>query len=505
MATKTVGKIKQRDLDPDLILALSEAHDPSVITSLLASYVKKTDVISRSSLPDDYVGEVDERLAALEKRVTNIESNFFSNETKLIIDNLDDSLKDIILALETFVSNVKKEGDIPVISSNIYGERVIMVKGADNNEYPVVIPDISLNPDGFTDIDKKTIDMRIKQLQSKASEFESALKAIRLQINGIDRATITLGTTLGGISAIGGISAGGLSDAMSYSMAADVSASLTSNAARLTNLETTVDAMRGTTAKVQSMYSMQRDILAQANDISVLQHDITAQVQYADLNAELKNKINMISDLNRRLGIVEVTKMNQPSLSQSGYLYYGKDEGQFVRPRMPVISATVCESYPEVLNAQTSGQPFIIDTYTGIGYSYNEVTKGYDTVKICETSAYDNLFILDTATDVISHAIIDGSLVKLNNGQNSAKAIGTSNVNARVLQISAGSVEVIHRLNNLKKFPPVVLMHDLDEYSRTYDSYISSEGTITLSHNVDGFVIHNDSDHKIEVLVIMGD
>ena len=504
MATKTVGKIKQRDLDPDLILALSEAKDPSVITSLLNNYVRKTDVISRNALPDDYVGEVDERIANLESRMTFLETNAVTNETKLIIDNLDDSLKDIILALETFVSNVKKEGDVPVISSNTYGDRVIMVKGADNNEYPVVIPDISLNPDGFTDIEKKTIHTRIQQLQNKVTEFDNALKAIRLQINGIDRATITLGTTLSGLSHPAVVT-GSVSDALSVAFAADVSASLTSNAARLTNLENTVDAIKGTNASVQSMYSMQQNLISQASDISVLQNDMIAQIQYSDLNAELKNKINMISDLNRRLGIVEVSKMNQPSLLQSGYLYYSKDEGQLVRPRMPFITATVCESYPEVLNAQTSGHPFIIDAYTGTGYSYNEVTKNYDSIKICETSVYDNIFILDAETNIISYAVIDGSLVKLNGGQNSAKAIGATSVSARVLQIAAGSVEVIHRLNNLKKFPPVVLVHDLDEYSRTYDSYVSSEGTVTLSHNIDGFVIHNDSDHKIEVLIIMGD
>lgn len=504
MATKTIGKIKQRDLDPDLILALSEAKDPSVITSLLSNYVRKNDVISRDALPDDYVGEVDERITNLESRMTSLETNAVTNETKLIIDNLDDSLKDIILALETFVSNVKKEGDVPVISSNIYGDRVIMVKGADNNEYPVVIPDISLNPDGLTDIEKKTIHTRIQQLQNKVTEFDNALKAIKLQINGIDRATITLGTTLSGLS-YSEVTTGSISDALSVAFAADVSASLSSNAARLTNLENTVDAIKGTNASVQSMYSMQQNLISQASDISVLQNDMIAQIQYSDLNAELKNKINMISDLNRRLGIVEVSKMNQPSLLQSGYLYYGKDEGQLVRPRMPFITATVCESYPEVLNAQTSGHPFIVDAYTGTGYSYNEVTKSYDSIKICETSVYDNIFILDAETNIISYAVIDGSLVKLNGGQNSAKAIGATSVSARVLQIAAGSVEVIHRLNNLKKFPPVVLVHDLDEYSRTYDSYVSSEGTVTLSHNIDGFVIHNDSDNKIEVLVIMGD
>jgi len=498
---RSTNKIRERDMDPAFLLSLINNAQSIDVTELLGSYLKKGDTIPRSSLPEDYVTAVNDAILALQAEVADIKVKYRKKSEPIGMADLDDELKAILTAMFYFLQHVKMQDDtIPVITYNEEGDRVIVVIDNDGNEYNVVIPVMydSGSSGSFNAIDKARLQNQIDILQGQIATLTNTVDILQRTVNNIKNSGSSAGSNV--IIDMGDLDINNIDDAAVRQLITII----TSQASKITALENTINTLQGGSGST-SLANIVLQISQCKTDIEKLQTKISKKVQYNDLVVDLQNRFDNIADITRRIGTVESNKMNKPVLDEDGYLYYCADKGSIVASRAPVLSAAVCENAEDVISAQSNNEKFILNVQTGQGYQYDPVKKAYDIVQVSKNTTYNDLLIFNTQTEVIDYMVLNGSIIKLDSLRNNGEVINSANLFIRKVDIAAGTSVKIDRFNNLKKFPPLVLIYDLEADSRTFGKYINGEGVITVSHEEDSFTLHNDSVYELEVLVMAGD
>lgn len=488
---RTVNKIKERDMDPSFIMSLISDAQSLDVTALLGNYLRKDDKILRTSLPTEYVNEVSEEIHNLWAAINNIEDNYRQKSVPIKMNDLDPNLQSILNGMFYFLQKVRTQEDSnPVITYNESGERVIIITDALGNEYNVVIPSIYDLEQGLNAIDKARFQGQLDILDGRVTETLNTIALLQRQINNI-RTTTIKGSTID----FSNVDLNNITD----QTLEQIMTAIIVQEAKITKLEEALNSQSNDESLLSTAVS---DI---QGDISNIYERINKKTQLTDLSTELQTSLGHISDLVRRVTLVENNKMNKPVLSEDGYLYYCANQGQLIKTRPPVIKATICNDAAEVVAAQDNLDSFIINLQTGQGYQYNWGSKVYDIIQVSNNTDYNNLLILNLATERIEYFILNGSIIKLDSLNNSGELINSAHLTVKRMNIAAGESVEITRVNNLKKFPPLVLVYDYDNDSRSVGRYINGEGVITISHNSEGFLLYNDHDHELEVMVMVGD
>ena len=476
---KSVNKIKERDMDPEFLLSLLNNSQSLNITELLSSYVRKDETIPVSSLSQDYVSNVENSLQELQTAVSDIKEQYRKISVPITMDDFDTKTADILSAIVYFLNHVKtQDGTVPVISVSASGDRIIIITDENGNEYNVVIPFMYDYDNGFSAVDKQRLEAKIETLQNQVNSLASTVHTLKQGV----------------FNSNGSVSYGDLT--VDNAVVSQLVSVISGYGEKISLLESKL-------AAFQSDITEQTD--RHENDITALNNKVAKKVQYTNLSVELQQKMDDISDVTRRLSSVESNKMNMPVLGQSGYLFYSAEESNAIKARVPVIKAFVCGTVDDIVTAQNNSEDFIINLQTGEGYQFNSLNKAYDIVQIERNPEYEYMLILNTKTEVIEYMVLGGSLLKLDSAHNSASLINSANLTVRKIVIAAGSSSRVERLNNLKKFPPLVLVYDFESDSRSIGTYINGEAVITVSHDENGFVLYNDSLQELEVLVMAGD
>lgn len=484
---KSVNKIKERDMDPEFLLSLINNTKTLNIAELLSSYVRKDEVIPVSSLSSEYVSNVENSLKELRESIADIKEQYRKVSVPISTDDFDSSTSDILSAITYFLRHVKVHDDAtPIISTSPEGDRVIIITDSDGSEYNVVIPFTYDTESGFSAIDKQRLEIQITTLQNQVSNLASTVNVLKQKV---------LGSSTSTDYSIDSVDDTTLSHLMSVISSQEDRISLLES--KLTKLQKGKDDV--------SINDITDQLEQHDNDITALNMKTAKKIQYTNLSVDLQQKIDDVSDITRRLSLVESNKMNIPVIEQSGYLFYSVEEGNTVKSRVPILKACVCNTVDDIIVAQDNNEDFIINLITGEGYQFNSLSKAYDVVQVEKNPDYEYMLILNTRTEVIEYFIFEGSLIKLDSTHDSAALIHSAGLTVKKVTIAAGSNFRVERLNNLKKFPPLVLVYDSESGSRSIGKYINGEAVITISHDESGFVLYNDSLHELEVLVMAGD
>lgn len=504
---KSTNKIRERDMDPSFLLSLMNNAQGVDVVSLLNGYMKKGDELPRASLPQDYVKAINEALLELQEDVADIKENYRKKSDPITMDDLDDNLRNILTALSFFVNHIKTQDDsIPIIAYADNGDRIIIVTDTEGNEYNVVIP-IMYGETGsgdFNAIDKSRLQNQIDALATQVANIGNSVAAIQRQVTSISNSSNSGGTGLSGDVTInlGDLDINNIDDETIRSLIT----ALVNQASRITNLENTLAALQGSgSSSSVSLTNINYQIQQCQNDISELQTQAMRKVSYNDLVYDLQDRFDIMSDIDRRVSNVETNKMNNPVLDESGYLYYSAEGGKLLRSRAPILKAAVCENAEEVIAAQSNNEKFILNLQTGQGFQYNPDKRAYDIEQISRNVTYNDLLIFNTQTEVIDYVVFEGSIIKLDSLRSSNEVVNSARLSVRKINIAAGSSEYVERFNNMKKFPPIILVYDSEMASRTTGKYINAEGIITISHEDDGFRLYNDYKTEVEVLIMAGE
>lgn len=505
---RSVNKIRERDMDPKFLLSLINNAQSIDVTSLLNGYIKKGDELPRSSLPKDYVEAVNKILLSLQEDVAYIKENYRKKADPISIEDLDDNLRDILTALSFFIYHIKTRDDtVPIITFADSGERIIIVTDNEGNEYEVVIPimydETGSGSGGLNEIDKARLQKQIDTLDNNVSKLNYSIDTLQRQINSVK-------------DSVGSVSPGDVTinlgdldiDNVDDKTIQQLLTAIVSQASRITALENTIAELQGSSSSSSSslsLSSISSQIKKCQNDIYDLQDKTSQKVRYDDLVYDLQNRFNTLSGIMTRIENVETNKMNKPVLDETGYIYYSADEGSLLRSRPPILKAAVCEDAEEVIAAQSNNEKFILNLQTGQGFEYDPDKRAYDIVQISKNPFYNNLLIFNTQTEVIDYLVFEGSIVRLDSLRSSNEIVNSARLSVKKIDIAAGSSEYVERFNNMKKFPPIVLVRDPEMSSRTVGNYINSEGIITISHEENGFRLYNDYSLGLEVLVMAGD
>ena len=484
---KSVNKIKERDMDPEFLLSLINNTKTLDIAELLSSYVRKDEVIPVSSLSSEYVSNVENSLKELRESIADIKEQYRKMSVPISTDDFDSSTSDILSAITYFLRHVKVHDDAtPIISTSPEGDRIIIITDSDGSEYNVVIPFTYDTESGFSAIDKQRLEIQITTLQNQVSNLASTVNVLKQKVLGSSTST--------------DYSIDSVDDTTSSYLMSVIS----SQEDRISLLESKLTKLQKGKDDV-SINDITDQLEQHDNDITALNMKTAKKIQYTNLSVDLQQKIDDVSDITRRLSLVESNKMNIPVIEQSGYLFYSVEEGSTVKSRVPILKACVCNTVDDIIVAQDNNEDFIINLITGEGYQFNSLSKAYDVVQVEKNPDYEYMLILNTRTEVIEYFIFEGSLIKLDSTHDSAALIHSAGLTVKKVTIAAGSNFRVERLNNLKKFPPLVLVYDFESGSRSIGKYINSEAVITISHDESGFVLYNDSLHELEVLVMAGD
>lgn len=504
---RSVNKIRERDMDPSFLLSLINNAQSIDVVSLLNGYMKKGDELPRASLPQDYVSAVNEAILALQEDVAYIKENYRKKSDPISMDDLDDNLRNILTALSFFVYHIKAKDDaVPIITFADSGERIIIVTDTEGNEYEVIIPimydETGSGGGGLNEIDKARLQNQIDTLDNSVTKLNHSIDTLQRQINSIKD---TAGTTLSGDVTI---NLGDLDiDNVDDKTIQQLLTAIVSQASRITALENTIAELQGSSSSSGSLSlsGIDSQIKRCQTDISDLQDKISQKVQYSDLVYDLQDRFNVLSNIVTRIENVETNKMNKPVLDETGYVYYSAEEGNLLRSRSPILKAAVCENAEEVIAAQSNNEKFILNLQTGQGFEYDPDKRAYDMVQVSKNAFYNNLLIFNTQTEVIDYLVFEGAIVRLDSLRSSNEVVNSARLSVKKIDIAAGSSEYVERFNNMKKFPPIVLVRDSEMSSRTVGNYINSEGIITISHEENGFRLYNDYSLGLEVLVMAGD
>lgn len=491
---RSVNKIRERDLDPRFLLSLMNNVQGIDVSELLNDYIRKDEMLPRASLPEDYVDEVEDSIESLQEHISEIENTYRQIEEPIVMEDLDSELQDILTAIFYFLQHVKTQDDeVPLITYSDDGERIIIVKDDEGNEYNVVIPLMYDNDsdDGFNAIDKARFESQISTLQNQITSLSGTVQVLQKRVDNLrnDGSSAGLETLE--------------FDNIDNDTIRQLLETLVAQESRIKLLEDTLKEIKGNSSEI-SLTTINSRVQQCENDIMSLNSKTAQRVQYSSLNIELQQKFNDIVDIKNKVDLMETNKMSKPALEQDGYLYYSAKAGNIVKSREPLLKAAVCKSVEEIVIAQNNNENFIINLQTGEGYQFNKVTKAYDLVQVEKNPEYNYMLVLNTQTEIIEYLILDGTIVKLS-VKNSTDIVNSFNLTVKKVNISAGSNYRIDRVNNLQKMPPTILIYDLETDSRTIGTYINNEGVITVSNDADGFTLYNDSNYGLEVLIMVGD
>lgn len=497
---RSVNKIRERDIDPDFLLSLMSDVQSVNVTELLNSYLKKNETLPRSSLPKDYVDEITEALNALTQEISDIKRDYRKKSDPITIDDLDVDLQNIFKAMSYFLQHVKTKDDTtPVIAYSEAGERIIVIVDNSGKEYNVVIPVMYETDDSTSSIDKLKLQSQIDTLSLRISSLTTTINTLKKQLS-----MIRSGNSWESITGVNiDISNINLDDIANESTQ-ELLKGMSAQSAQIKNLEDTLGKIQGGD-DASSLVNITKQVAALESTVGVLSSVNTDKVKYSDLSSDLQKKINDITNLSERMTAVETNKMGVPALSRSGYLYYSAEGDKIIKTRPPVLKAAVCEDAQAVTIEQGNGEPLIINLQTGNGYQYNPASSWYDPIQVAQNPDYESILILNTKTENIEYFILEGTIIKLDSLRNSAELVNSAHITVHKFDITAGATRRVERFNNLRKFPPLVLVNDFETDSRTSGKYINGEGVITTSHDSNGFTLHNDSMYELEVLVMVGD
>lgn len=468
-------------MDPEFLLSLLNNAESLNITELLNSYVRKDETIPASSLSPDYVSKIENTLTELQTAVSDIKEQYRQISVPVTMDDFDSKTSDILSAIFYFLKHIKTQDDsVPVISMSASGDRIIVITDNDGNEYNVIIPFMYDTDGGFSAVDKQRLEVKLETLQNQVNSLASTVYTLKQTI------------PVSNSSAYSSL----VTDDTAMPQLVSVIASQNE---KISLLESKLNALQGNEGDILEQLKSHED------EIAALNNKAAKRIQYTNLSADLQQKMDEMSDVTRRLTSVENNKMNMPVLGQSGYLFCSAEEGYTVKAKTPIIKAYVCNTVDDIIVAQNNNEDFIINLQTGEGYQFNSLNRAYDVVQIERNPEYEYVLILNTKTEVIEYLVFEGSLFKLDSTHDSAALINSANLTVKKITIAAGSNVRIERLNNLKKFPPLILVYDFESDSRSVGTYINGEAVITVSHDASGFVLYNDSLHELEVLVMAGD
>ena len=483
-------------MDPEFLLSLMNNADSVNIAELLTDYIRKDEIIPLSSLPSEYFNGINNELDTVKNNIVDITENYRQKSVTIKLEDLDKDLQDLFNGMLYFLQHVKKQDDVnPVITYSENGERVIIVIDNEGNEYNVVIP-VFYDTDSSVTIDQMRLEAQINNLQNQVNNLTSTVNALKRQMSGVGTATAvnSYSVNLGSLDL----------SIIENDTVRELLSAIISQASKISKLEDSLYAL--TEGNDDISLNMISSRLAQCEyAIDSLESNSSRRIQMSDLNTELQQKINTITDIERRTALVENNKMNVPVLKQSGYLYFSTEEGQTLKSRPPIIKATLCETSEDIVTAQSNKEKFIINLQTGEGYQFNSVNKAYDIIQIEKNPEYEFSLFLNTETETVDHFVLNGTLMKINSSRNLAAFIGSTNITVKRVNVVSGSNYRTERLNNLKKFPPLILVYDFEENSRTAGQYINAEGVVTVSHDAEGFTVYNDSLYELELLIMAGD
>lgn len=492
---KSVNKIQARDLDSDFLLEIFGSKNDGQLQKLLNNYFKKSDRIQEKNMPTNYTTSLNERFTGIEGDIADIREQYRSSSAAIGLDDLDNNVTNILRGISYFIQSVKKENGDALVAETDTGQNAITIVDSLGTEHVVVLPDAYY--ESFEDeVSLQLMADRVRQLQNRFNVLEETMKAVIKRLDGLPApSSREPGLPYYPVSGISGTVIGD-NISGSYSALSDFGALQSDinnflygeNESSLSFINNKLNNLQSSVVGLQSKLNT------------------NAGIKRSNLESSIQNDLNSISDLSTRVGTLETTKLQAPAFDKSGYFYVTHSStADTISVRMPVLRVILCKDSNEVSNAQSTNEPYVVDCANGVIYNYNSVTNVYLQTTLSESSTYDNLLLMDAVTNIIEYIVVDGALAKLNNGQSSARAIGASTVSAITREIGSSRSTTIARVNNLQKYPPIVLVYDNSNDSRTKDSYINSEGIITIAHHTDSFIIYNDIDKAIEVLVIMGD
>ena len=494
---KSVNKIRARDLNSDFLLEIFGSKNDGQLQKLLNGYFKKSDRIQEANMPANYTADLNTHFENIEEDIAGIKEQYRKNSTAIGLDDLTDDVTDILHGLSYFIQSVRDENGNALVAETETGQNAIRVADSAGTEHVVVLPDAYYERIE-EEVSLHLMADRVQELHKRFNVLEETMKAVIKRIDGLPGPT----PELPGLPYYPG---GGYSGTVLASLASadyGISNALSDSGTDLTDINNFLygDNELSLSYIRNKLSSLQTSVTSLAGKLNT-----NAGIKLDNLDPSIKTTLGSVSTLSQRVGTLEATKLTAPSFDKSGYFYVTHSSTtDTISVRMPVLRAKLCKNDSEVSSAQSTTEPYVVDCANGIIYNYNTVTQTYLSTTLSESVTYDNFFIMDTITNVIEYIVVEGALAKLNNGQSSAKAIGASTVSAHTYEIGSGKSKSVARLNNLQKYPPIVLVYD-DGTSRTKNSYINSEGIITIAHHTDSFVIYNDIDKAIEVLVIMGD
>ena len=464
--SKTSNKIRQRDMDPDFLNYLLNNSSKLDIASLLKEYRKKDEVVPEDKIDAAYRAHVQQQIEDLQSDTATIKSTYRRSAVAIEWEDLSDELQLQYQALWTFIDSIKTTVDgNPLVTFDENGYKQIIIK-YNGQEYPVVVP--SFNNSGATD------ELALSQLRSRIYTAENKIEAL---------------------------------EAANTSLSQQLQAAL----AQIQDLY----ANEGTSIVNTSTSTLNSTIQNIKDDISLLQTSLTNKLDgdtvIKDTQISTAFRLRLVNLETQMANLTSGTSTTTTTVLPSGYLYVNND-GQ-TTSRSLVITACVCGTTEEVIQARFRKEDFIIDLTTGQGQKFVESLNTYSaSFEVCSSPDYDGLLVYDTNLSALAYYISNGECLKIGSsttnvvaesgGTDTSTVSASAKVVVKDFDISSGGFETIQRINNKVKMAPTVLILDHNENTATSGKYINSEGMITVAHANNNFTLYNDASVQLTVRVI---
>ena len=177
MSMKSINKIRERDLDDALLAKLLKQGVAVDVDNIFSKYMKKTDVLSESNIPESYTESFNNKIAGIQKSLDDLKNSQSDGQNTEIsrqinsISNQIAILKDTVAKLTlpdgTFVSDAIKQNSESI---KHHTDQIALIQDS--------LSKLSELSGSYSDISDRinTLTARLNDVSTKISELDSSIK-----------------------------------------------------------------------------------------------------------------------------------------------------------------------------------------------------------------------------------------------------------------------------------------------------------------------------------------
>lgn len=449
---KSTNKIRERDIDEQLLISLRTGTSSSSIQDMLAAYMKKNDPILASQLDETQLQALLEDLGFLPGDITleRLDSAVIQYIQELIstsiagieTNNDTTTLNDQVTALQTLVSTQQSTID------KLVG-RIETLEGQ-----TVEVPSLK----GYAT--ETMVKQSIEPLQTKVDSLDTTVtNLIDNTISKVNNDIITIKNTL--------------------------------------------------TAAQSNISELQKNFTSLTTKVNALEQK-TVIITEKNLDPTLKQKIDRIDTAYSQVMTIIPSQYLRKPVSGAGFVQFN-DSSDTVTVQSPLVPVYIALDQTAVDNYKSFQKSPILDVSQQkllLG-DWNEVdgvsTYEYRIIIFSDNMQYDGCSFLNIETETLDYVYTAGQLHSIKGTKtDTSAAYNPFEIITQSYTLVQNESVTINRLDNLIKLPMVALLKDTNVASPTYGHYYNDINNAIIMDSLDtNTTIINTSTETIEILVIV--